>query len=91
MPYIDLSTVKMAKLPEKKKGQHRFVALATFVTSHEAIENGYYGTESAFFDHENLWDVSFGCIDCERPWTPRLKKFCEAPEYIDPKEGKEDE
>lgn len=86
--YMDLRDVKMKDLPPKKKGRHRFIAIASFVTSDEAIRKGYSGEEQAIFDSENLWDFNFGCIDCEQPWHVDMRKFCDAPEYIDPNEEK---
>lgn len=86
MPYIDMRTVKPKKLPEKKPGRHRFIMMATFTTSEEAVKHAYEGTDVVLFDQENIWDVAFGCIDCEEPYTPKLRRFCPAPEYIPPEE-----
>lgn len=86
MTYIDLSSVQMAPLPEKKPGRHRFIAVASFVTSEETIHASYEGSGVGLFDHENLWDFAFGCIDCEEVWTKDLRRFCAAPAYVPPEE-----
>lgn len=69
-------------LPEKKRGRHRFIAVASYTISDEAARH----ETPAILDQENLWDVSVGCIDCEQPWTPDMKRFCDAPGYVDPKD-----
>jgi len=70
------------QLPPKKPGRHRFVAIATYAISEENVQSMYVDDgNQVHLDHENLWDLSVGCIDCEQPMSKNLKKFCDAPEY----------
>ena len=69
------------RLPPKKSGRHRFVAIATFAISEEAARGAELRTDPAILDHENLWSVNVGCIDCEEPWELTMKNFCDAAEY----------
>jgi len=73
-------------LPEKKRGRHRFVAIASYVISDEVARKAETHEAPAILDQENLWDVSIGCIDCEQPWTSDMKRFCDAPGYVDPRD-----
>jgi len=76
-----------ADLPEKKKGRHRFIAIASYVISHETAVKAIEGTGQAIMDQENIWDLSIGCIDCEQPYEIGMTKYCQGPEYKDPKDG----
>jgi len=75
------------QIPEKKRGRHRFIAIASYVVSHESAAKSVSGEEQMILDQENLWDLSIGCIDCERPYDKYLKNYCDAPEYKDARYG----
>ena len=86
MSAYDTANIKPKPLPEKKKGRHRFIAMASFILSDEAAYGAYGGSDmdAPILDGENLWDLSVGCIDCEQPMSPDLKKYCDAPAYMPP-------
>lgn len=77
--------VKMKKLPDKKPGRHRWIAIATFIISEEGARSAHDPTtDSPHLDMENLWDIGIACIDSEEVYTPDIRRFCEGPTYEEP-------
>lgn len=83
MDYIDTSNLKPKKLPDKKVGRHRFIAIASFTITEEGAQAARQGDSPAILDHENLWDISIGCVDCEQPYAPDLKRYCPGPTFVE--------
>lgn len=54
------------KLPPKVAGQHRWIATAMYNISEPEVRDAYDPAVEKHMDNENLVDVSFGCIDCEK-------------------------
>lgn len=77
--YYYNSSDGVGMLEEKKPGRHRFVAVATYAVSHESVTQEDGG--SMILDQENLLFVDIGCIDCEKPYSPDLRNYCEGEEY----------
>ena len=71
------ATTAYGSLEDKRPGRHRFVAIATFSLSHESALEASKPGNSVMLDQENLLFVDIGCIDCEEPYSPELRNFCE--------------
>jgi hypothetical protein len=56
-----------AELPEKRPGQHRWIAAGSWVLSNDAVEKAHDPDTMKFLDNENLMTLSIGCWDCEQP------------------------
>jgi hypothetical protein len=56
-----------AELPEKRPGEHRWIATGAWVLSNEAVEKASDPDTLKFLDNENLMNLSIGCWDCEQP------------------------
>lgn len=55
-------------LPEKEPGRHRWVLLASYTVTEEAVFAEARGDGVTYLDHENRFATSLGCIDCEQPY-----------------------
>lgn len=58
---------KRGQMPDKVRGKHRWIVLATYTTSREQLLASSRG-EQAHLDQENLVSLQAGCLDCEQPW-----------------------
>lgn len=59
--------VERRELPLKQLGEHRWIATAGFFLSDEAVSGAYDKDQLKFLDQENVFTLSIGCWDCERP------------------------
>lgn len=55
-----------AQLPTKVLGEHRWVALASYVLTVEQAATAMDADTPKFLDHENLFHIGIGCWDCEQ-------------------------
>lgn len=67
-----------AEPPEKKPGQHRWIALASYVLSDEQAAAATDNTDTVLLDHENRMMTALSCIDCEMPYEAVRDQPCEA-------------
>ena len=58
----------LVSMPDKARGNHRWVVLATFTTTGQNLRANARGEGDVLLDRENLIDISVGCVDCEQPW-----------------------
>lgn len=56
-----------AQLPTKVPGQHRWVAMGSWVLSDNAVSKAMDADTMKYLDSENLMHLSIGCWDCEQP------------------------
>lgn len=54
-----------AKLPAKRPGEHRWVAMGTWVVTN--VTGMLDPDQMKLLDHENLMGLGLGCWDCEQP------------------------
>lgn len=70
------------KLAPKQPGQHRWIATALYSITEPEVRSAYDPAVEKHMDNENLVDVSFGCIDCEKPLGMiQPGSVCLAPAY----------
>lgn len=73
LPYFE-------NLPPKQGTQHRWVAIATFTVTDDNMAASFAG-DDGILDHENLVNVTFGCIDCEEQYLSPRNAACSAPAW----------
>lgn len=56
-----------AELNPKVPGEHRWVAVGSWVLSDDAVAGAMDPDLQKFLDSENLMSLSIGCWDCEKP------------------------
>lgn len=59
------------RFPDKVPGKHRWMMLATYTVSAEALKLAHrpkVHDDSPILDTENLVSLMAGCIDCEEEW-----------------------
>jgi hypothetical protein len=59
--------VQERELAPKRPGEHRWIATAGFFLSDEAVSGAYDKDQMKFLDQENIFTLSIGCWDCEKP------------------------
>jgi hypothetical protein len=62
-------------LPDKVKGEHRFMVAASYSVSPEAISTAFAG-ESLYLDHESRFALVIGCYDCEQDYDACKDQPC---------------
>lgn len=64
---IQFRPSRFAPMPDKVRGKHRWIVIATYATSREALAGARRG-DDVHLDQENLVALLEGCIDCEQAW-----------------------
>lgn len=68
---------RMASLPAKIGGQHRWIAIASYVVTPGQAAASAGGAEVTL-KPSMLWDLGIGCIDCERTYEEAKSTRCDA-------------
>jgi hypothetical protein len=58
-------TNRFVPMPDKIRGKHRWIVLATYHTTRESLTAARRG-EDVHLDMENLVYLTEGCVDCEQ-------------------------
>lgn len=58
----------IAQLPDKEPGKHRWVLLCSYTVTEAAVRSEMSDGGPTYFDHENRFGTSLGCIDCEEQY-----------------------
>lgn len=66
-----------AKLPPKQHGEHRWIAVASFIVP---VPGSMIGDEAVakILGPHNMFALGIGCYDCEEPWREDIGP-CRAP------------
>lgn len=64
---LQFSPDQFAPMPDKVRGKHRWIVVATYAVSSAALRGSRRG-EQVHLDMENLVYLVDGCIDCEQPY-----------------------
>lgn len=75
-----------AQLPPKETSKHRWICIASYVvTDQMAMDAMSPKTEDRpmhLLDHENLWHLAIGCVDCELPYETHAHEPCRAEGFV---------
>ena len=73
---------KMAELPRKEPGKHRWIATAGYVLSDAQARTAYDENAQKTLSQRNMFVLAIGCYDCEEPLAKETlwNSHCPAPE-----------